>query len=94
MTNWTMGKIPNIQGEHLLDFAISAAHEICSEKLLFETVEMEDEEIRLFLESNQVTSSSLQGRYFDCLKMYKAAMKLYGIHCRVFADMLMGEVSV
>ncbi len=70
-----MGKIPNIQGEYLLDFAISAAHEICSEKLLFETVEMEEDELLLFLEQNKVTSVSLQGRYFDCLNMYRAAMK-------------------
>ncbi len=71
-----MGKIPNIQGEELLDFAITEAHEICSEKLLFETVEMEEGEIRIFLSKNQVTSESLKIRYFECLNMYKAAMKI------------------
>ncbi len=70
-----MGKLPNIQGEDLLEFAITAAHEICNEKLLFETVEMDDKDIRLFLIQNQITSVSLQSRYLDCLRMYKDAME-------------------
>ncbi len=61
--------------EDQMEAAISGAHEICNEKLVFETVEMDEEDIRLFLIQNQITSKNLHGRYLNYLEMYKNAMK-------------------
>ncbi len=61
--------------EDMLEAAISGAHEICNEKLVFETVEMDDEDVRLFLIQNQITSNNLHGRYLNYLEMYKDSMK-------------------
>ena len=57
-----------------LEAAISGAHAICNERLVFETIEMDERDIRSFLHQNKITNKIVQGRYLKYLEMYRGVM--------------------
>jgi hypothetical protein len=54
----------------VLDEVVAKAHEICNRILLFEAIEMEENEVRLFLNCNQVSDHQLQERYLGLVRQY------------------------
>ncbi len=58
-----------------LEAAISGAHKICNERLVFETVDMDENDVLVFLSNNSITSKVLQGRYLKYLEIYRGVME-------------------
>jgi hypothetical protein len=57
-------------GVDVLETVVAKAHNICNHILLFEAVDMEEDEIRLFLNCNHVSNQNLQNIYLDLVKEY------------------------
>ncbi len=58
-----------------LEAAISGAHKICNKRLVFETVDMAENDVLVFLINNSITSKVLQSRYLKCLEIYRGIME-------------------
>lgn len=54
----------------VLDEVVAEAHKICNRILLFEAIEMREDEVRLFLDCNQVTDHQMQERYIGLVRQY------------------------
>jgi hypothetical protein len=54
----------------ILDEVVDKAHKICSLLLLFEAVDMEEDEVRLFLDCNHVSDYQMQNAYLDLVREY------------------------
>lgn len=54
----------------VLEDVVSQAHDICNGLLLFEAVGMEEREVRLVLDSNNVTEPATQDKYLSLVKEY------------------------
>jgi hypothetical protein len=46
------------------------AHKICNRILLFEAIEMDEDEIRLFLSCNHVSKQEMQDAYLGLVREY------------------------
>jgi hypothetical protein len=57
-------------GSDDLENVVAKAHDICNRILLFEAVEMDEWEVRLVLESNDISDPALQDRYLRLVKEY------------------------
>lgn len=55
---------------NVLEEVVAKAHKICNRILLFEAIEMEEDEVRLFLDCNQVSDHQVQQRYLDLVRQY------------------------
>jgi hypothetical protein len=55
---------------NVLEEVVAKAHQICSQLLLFEAIEMEEEEVRLFLDCNRVSNSKMQNAYLELVREY------------------------
>jgi DNA repair photolyase len=53
-----------------LEKIVAKAHAICNKMLLFEAIEMEEDEVRLFLACNHVADPQLQERYLEFVRQY------------------------
>jgi hypothetical protein len=53
-----------------IETIVNEAHEICDVLLLFEASYMEENEIRLFLEGNNVTDREIQDNYIELVRTY------------------------
>ena len=58
-------------GSKPLEKIVERAHTICDMILLFEAMEMEEEEVRLFLNCNQVSDQKTQDEYLDLVRLYE-----------------------
>ncbi len=54
----------------VLEDVVCQAHDICNGLLLFEAVGMEEWEVRLVLDSNNVTEPEIQDKYLSLVKEY------------------------
>jgi len=54
----------------ILDEVVAKAHDICNQIMLFEAVDMEEDEVRLFLDCNNVSDSKRQEAYLDLVREY------------------------
>ena len=54
----------------MLEEVVAKAHKICSRILLFEAIEMEEDEVRLFLDCNQISDHEVQDRYLGFVRQY------------------------
>jgi hypothetical protein len=54
----------------VLEEVVAKAHKICNRILLFEAIEMEEDELRLFLDCNQVSDHVVQDRYLGFVRQY------------------------
>jgi hypothetical protein len=54
----------------ILEEVVAEAHKICNHMLLFEAIEMEEDEVRLFLACNAVTDHQMQERYICLVRLY------------------------
>jgi hypothetical protein len=53
-----------------LENVISDAHDICDRILLFEALEMNEDEVRLFLYRNHVSDQKIQDMYLGFVRQY------------------------
>ena len=53
-----------------LENLIEKAHKICSEMFLSEAVELDEDDVRLFLYCNRVTNHKLQDEYLEIVREY------------------------
>jgi hypothetical protein len=53
-----------------LEMVVAEAHGICEQILLFEAIDMEEEEVRLFLYCNHVSDQELQDTYLGFVRDY------------------------
>jgi hypothetical protein len=53
-----------------LEEIVAKAHEICNKILLFEAIDMEAEDVRLFLDCNRVCDHAVQDRYLGLVRKY------------------------
>jgi hypothetical protein len=54
----------------ILEEVVAKAHDICDQILLFEAIDMEEDEVRLFLDCNRVSNQNLQDTYLDLVREY------------------------
>lgn len=54
----------------MLEDVVTKAHNICNQIMLFEAIEMEEEEVRLFLDYNHVSDSEKQDAYLYLVREY------------------------
>ena len=54
----------------VLEEVVAKAHKICNRILLFEAIEMEEDEVRLFLDCNQISDHEVQDRYLGFVRQY------------------------
>jgi hypothetical protein len=54
----------------VLEEVVAKAHKICNRILLFEAIEMEENEVRLFLDCNQISDHEVQDRYLGFVRQY------------------------
>ena len=54
----------------MLEEVVAKAHKICSRILLFEAIEMEEDEVRLFLDRNHVSDNEVQNAYLELVREY------------------------
>jgi hypothetical protein len=54
----------------VLEEIVAKAHAICNKMLLFEAIEMKEDEVRLFLACNHVSDPQLQERYLGFVRQY------------------------
>jgi hypothetical protein len=57
-------------GFDILEEVVAEAHKICNQILLFEAMDMEEDEVRLFLDCNAVTDHQMQERYIRLVRLY------------------------
>jgi hypothetical protein len=53
-----------------LEDVVTKAHNICNQIMLFEAIEMEEDEVRLFLDCNHVSDSEKQNAYLYLVREY------------------------
>jgi len=54
----------------VLEEVVAKAHQICNQLLLFEAIEMEEDEVRLFLDCNHVSDDAVQNAYLELVREY------------------------
>jgi hypothetical protein len=54
----------------MLEEVVIKAHNICNQIMLFEAIEMEEEEVRLFLDCNHVSDNERQDAYLNLVREY------------------------
>jgi hypothetical protein len=54
----------------VLEEVVAKAHNICNQILLFEAIEMDEDEVRIFLDCNNVTNQTLQDAYLSLAREY------------------------
>ena len=54
----------------MLEKIVADAHNICNQIMLCEAVEMEEDEVRLFLNCNHVDDDAVQDRYLELVRRY------------------------
>lgn len=57
----------------VLDTAIQGAHTISRKLFLFQAAKMSEQDIRSFLDENDIREKELQDRYIDYVYMYRIA---------------------
>jgi len=53
-----------------LEVVVDRAHGICNEMLLFEAIPMDEDEIRLVLDTNHLTDEAIQNTYLQLVREY------------------------
>ena len=54
----------------ILEEVVEKAHQICDQLLLFEAIEMAEDEVRLFLDCNHVSDDAVQNAYLELVREY------------------------
>jgi hypothetical protein len=54
----------------ILEEIVAKAHRICNQLFLFEAIEMEEDEVRLFLDCNHVSDNKVQNAYLELVREY------------------------
>jgi hypothetical protein len=58
-------------GSKRLEKIVERAHKICNNILLFEAIELAEDEVRLFLNCNQVLDKKIQDEYLLLVRLYE-----------------------
>jgi hypothetical protein len=53
-----------------LEGVVARAHQICNQLFLFEAIDMEEDEVRLFLDCNHVSDNDVQNTYLALIREY------------------------
>jgi hypothetical protein len=54
----------------VLEQVVAEAHEICSQIMLFEAIEMEESEVRFFLDCHHISDHYTQNAYLELVRQY------------------------
>ena len=54
----------------ILEEIVAKAHRICNQLFLFEAIEMEEDEVRFFLDCNHVSDNKVQNAYLALVREY------------------------